>query len=173
MAARAKPARATPADPVVATVDAEAPAVVGSLDDLIAVAEADSRPMATVRVVEWPGSPTFMLRGLTGTQRNEMELSMTRVVPVIRKGRAGSEARVFFDAVNVKVVARALCKADGSPLVPEDKLGEVEEMLGSRTAGGLHRLFRVAQALSAMSDADVSELISDLKAVPSASSGTD
>lgn len=142
-----------------------APGPVGSLADLKHALEADDRPIEYVAVPEWPGKPTFILRGLTGTMRDEMEIAMSRIL--------GGEQYVFFDNSSAQLVARALCRPDGSPLVSKKELPELVALLAGRTAGGLLRLNKVAQRLSKLTDSDLEELTEDLKGAPSAGSGSD
>lgn len=131
---------------------------ISSFDQLKEALAADDRPVESVRVIEWPGKPTLYLRGLTGHDRDAIENT------------------TFGEGINdisAKIVARALCKPDGTPLVPKGQFAEVEKMLTSRTAGGLLRLQRVAKRLSKLDGAAVEELEALLKADPSVSSGSD
>lgn len=141
------------------------PTEIGTLAELERALEADDRPMRRVTVDEWPGRPRLWLRGLSGTQRDEMEIAMSRLM--------GAQQYVFFDNAAAQMVARALCTPTGAPLIPKDQIPKMVGILGERQAGGLLRLHRVAQKLSGLSDADISELVDDLKDDPSASSGTD
>jgi hypothetical protein len=137
---------------------------VTSLDALGKLLETDDRPIESVEVPEWPGRPTVYLRGISGAQRDEMEVSMSRVV--------GKMQLVFFDNVSAKLVARSLCTPEGEPLVPRERMAEFEKQLAGRRAGGLYRLFRVAQRLSGLGDDDIEEMAEGLKADRSKKRGT-
>jgi hypothetical protein len=137
---------------------AATPDTIASLDDLRLALGGEDRPVEAVRVLEWPGKPTFYLRGLTGHDRDTIENT------------------TFGDGVNdisAKIVARALCTPDGEPLVPRAKIAEVEQMLTKRSAGGLLRLMRVARRMSGLDRGAVDELEQLLKADPSGNSGSD
>jgi hypothetical protein len=153
-------------DDAIGTNGAEqsAPGPVGSMADLRHALEADDRPIEPVTVPEWPGRPTFLLRGLTGEQRDDMEIAMSRVL-------AGTQY-VFFDNAGAQMVARALVKPDGSPLASKKDLPELVQLLAGRSAGGLLRLHRAAQRLSKLTDSDIAELTDELKGDPSGDSGS-
>lgn len=126
-----------------------------SFDDLTRLLADDDRPVTKITVPEWPGKPTFWVRGLSGMDRDAIE------------------NRTDGDNLSAMMVARALVKPDGKPLVPKEKIGEVEKMLGARSAGGLLRLQRVVRRLSKLDGSSVAELEQLLKEDPSASSGSD
>lgn len=126
-----------------------------SFDDLTRLLAEDDRPVQKVIVPEWPGKPTFWVRGLSGGDRDAIE------------------NRTDGDNISALMVARALVKPDGKPLVPKEKLAEVERMLGNRSAGGLLRLQRVVRRLSKLDSAAITDLEQLLKADPSASTGSD
>lgn len=139
---------------------AEQPAApdVTSFAELQSALEGDDRPVERVSVPEWPGRPVFYLRGLTGHDRDTIENT------------------TFGEGINdisAKIVARALCKPDGTALVGKGQMAEVERMLTSRTAGGLLRLQRVAKRLSRLDSAALEELEELLKAAPSGNNGSD
>lgn len=127
-----------------------APSPIASLAELEAALALDDRPVEKVTVPEWPGTPVFYLRGLSGHDRDTIENT------------------TFGDGINdisAKIVVRCLVTEDGTPLVSRGDMARMEKMLSARTAGGLLRLQRVAKRLSRLDQAAVEELDAILKGV--------
>jgi hypothetical protein len=132
------------------------PTTIGSLTALEDLLKQDDRPIRRVRVPEWPGKPTFLLRAMTGRERDAVERSTP----------------ADYDQLSARVVVRCLVTEDGKPLVPKARIAEMEAKLGERQAGGLLRLMKAVQRLSGLDESDLQEMLADLKGIPSSSSGT-
>ncbi|WP_233507237.1 hypothetical protein [Spongiactinospora gelatinilytica] len=98
-----------------------------------------------VAVPEWGGE--VRIRGLRGDERDAFEEAS------LKRGRSGNR-EVNLKNVRARLVAACAINEDGSPMF---NAADVLK-LGSKAAGALERLFRVAQRLSGMTDQDVDEL---------------
>lgn len=98
-----------------------------------------------VHVPEWGG--TVLVRGLTGTERDEFEQSCVR-------GR-GKKAEVNLRNFRAKLVVLCARTPDGaSRLFLEDDA----EALGRKSAAAISRIFEPAARLSGLTDEDMEEL---------------
>lgn len=111
-------------------------------------------PLERIHVPELGGD--LVVRGMTGTERDEFESSLT--VGLGRKRR--------LNTVNIRarLLVKCLCDASGNRLL----LDEDVDALGKLPAKVLAPLFDAAQRLSGVSDEDIDELgKSSGKATPS------
>lgn len=99
-----------------------------------------------VTVPEWGGTQ-FLVRGLTGSERDDYEASCV-------KGR-GRKTEVNLRNARAKLVVLATYTPDGlSRFFQEDDA----EQLGKKNAAALQRLFEPAARLSGLTDEDLEEL---------------
>jgi hypothetical protein len=105
---------------------------------------ADDRRYEDVFVPEWGG--TVRLRGLTGSERDDFEGSITKVV----KGKEVRDVRNF----RARLIALSAVNEDGTRMFDPNEVAA----LGRRSSAALSRLFDVACRLSGITDDDVKEL---------------
>jgi hypothetical protein len=111
----------------------------------------------TVSVPEWGGE--VLVRGLTGEQRNQFEMSVLD----------SQTKAVNLDQITAKLVAASVVDESGKQLF--DQPGDVE-MLGGKSAVALYRVGTVAQRLSGLTKEDVDELLKNSGSGPSAAPGS-
>lgn len=104
---------------------------------ILAVSDLEIVP---VEVPEWGG--TVYLKGMSGTDRDRVEMEASRIV----KGAAGN-----FRAL---VVAKCLCDSKGVRMFADADIGA----LGEKSGKVLDRLFDTARKLSGMTPEDVETL---------------
>ena len=98
-----------------------------------------------VEVPEWGGS--VVVKGMTGYERDNFEASIVEM----RKG--GN--KVHMDNIRAKLVSRTVIDPDtGDRMFSSADI----ELLGSKSAAALDRIFSVAQRMSKLSDEDIQEL---------------
>jgi len=97
-----------------------------------------------VSVPEWGGA--VYVRGMTGTERDSFEASIT-------EGQ-GRDVKINAQNLRAKLVARSVVDENGKPLFSKADV----EALGKKSARALQRVFNVAQRLSGISDEDVETL---------------
>lgn len=124
------------------------------------IQQAQDLPEEAVTVPEWGGA-ALVIRGLTGTQRDEFEASC----------RKGDGKDVAFDASNLRAKLLVRCLYDG-PAPAGKRVFEDDdaEILGGKSGKVLSRLAAKAQKLSGLTDADVEELAGNSGAAPSGAS---
>lgn len=112
-----------------------------------------------VAVPEWGG--TVRVRGLTGTERDEIEASM-----VEQRGR-----KVHMNMANLRarLCAMSIVDEDGRRLFATVDV----KVLGEKSAAALDRVFSVAQRLSGFSKDDIEELTKNSESAPSGASTSD
>lgn len=136
--------------------------VLTSAADILAI---DDIPTKLVDVPEWKAQ--VWLKGMSGTERDDFEESITRMRTVGRR----QESTVLMHNFRAKFVAR--CLIDGPTtrkrLFADSEIGK----LGSRSAAAIEKLFTEAQQLSGLSDEDVEELAGNLESDQSEHSGSD
>ncbi len=109
-----------------------------------AILEAPDLSFEDVAVPEWGG--VVRVRGLTGAERDAFEASV-----VERKGR---ETRMNMANLRARLAALAMVDAEGKRLFNDADVAA----LGKKSGAALHRVFEVAQRLSGITEADISEL---------------
>lgn len=111
-----------------------------------------------VHVPEWASDAedaanTYVcIRGLTGTERDSYEASIVSF--------KGKDKQVNLRNARAKLVAACLIDEDTGDRLFKDH--EVT-LLGERSAVALNRVFEAAQRLSGLTEADVKELVEELK----------
>lgn len=121
-----------------------------------AILNADDVTTELVPVPEWGGD--VLVKGLSGTERDEYEASCTQI-------RGKSQVPVFTN-IRAKLVARAIVDENGERVfTPQDVAA-----LGKKNGAVLDRLFDVAAKLSGLSDDDVEELAKNSEAAQSGDS---
>ena len=124
-----------------------------SRDDVL---KADDLVTEEVDVPEWGG--TVLVRGMTGRERDEFELSVMDQ----RSGRANlANGRA-------KIVIRCTVDDDGKRLFDAADV----DVLGAKSAAALDRVFAVASRLSALGPGDVEELAGNFGGTNGASSSS-
>jgi len=102
-----------------------------------------------VEVPEWGGS--VMVRGLTGSERDKFELSITE--------QKGKNTVVNLENVRVKLVALTVVDEDGNRIFTDSDITE----LSKKSATAIVKVFEVAQKLSGLAPEDVERLAENLK----------
>ncbi len=120
---------------------------------------ADDLRTEDVYCAEWGG--WIAIRSLTGTERDAYEASMI-------EGR-GPDQEINLQNIRARLVAKTAVGPDGTPIFRDGD----ERLLGAKNASPLQRAFEVAQRLSRLTAADVTELADSLGNGQNASSGTD
>ena len=105
-----------------------------------------------VNVPEWGGA--ILVRGLTGTERDKFESSVLR--------GQGRNMSVNMENLRSKLVAMSVVDQEGKRLFSDQDALE----LGKKSAVVLNRIFGIAQALSGLTDDEVSELAEGLGKAP-------
>ena len=113
----------------------------------------DDRPCELYHFPDWGG--WLYMRGMTGTQRDEIEQSITATGD--KQDITGARARV---------ASRCIVNEDGTPMFTEKDV----VALGEKSALCLALAFRIGSKLSGMSDDAMKEIEGNSKAVQSASS---
>ena len=124
----------------------------GQLLDRAAIFAAKDIKTERVPVPEWGGD--VLVRGLTGTQRDDYEASL-----VVTKG---SNREMNLKNARAKLIIRSVVTEDGKPMFTEGDL----EALGGKSASALERIFTVARRLSGLSEEDVDELVKPSGEIP-------
>jgi len=119
-----------------------------------AIQEVQDLPQEIVPVPEWGGD--VLARGLTGAERDAFEGDIIT--------QNGKDVSLNTTNMRAKLVARSVIDETGKRLFSDDDI----QMLGTKSAVALQRIFDVAQRLSGMSEKDVQELSEALKNAPSA-----
>jgi hypothetical protein len=125
-------------------------------DAILAAEDVKREP---VHVPEWGG--TVLVQSMTGADRDDFEAEMEA-----QKGNDPTANRRNFRA---KIAARTVVDEQGNRLFSEADI----KALGKKNSWALTRIAIVAARLSALDENAVAELTTQLKADPSASSGTD
>ena len=121
--------------------------------DKASILEAQDLETEKVEVPEWGG--IVLVRGLTGTERDNFEASILR--------GQGKNMTVNMENLRAKLVARSAVGEDGARLFSDaDAVA-----LGKKSAAALSKVFTVAQKLSGLSDDDVKGLTEGLTDAPS------
>ena len=97
-----------------------------------------------VEVPEWGGR--VLVRGLTGTERDEFEESVIET--------RGKSTHVKLRNARAKLVSLSIVDSDGERIFTE---GDIDA-LGKKSAAALDRVYQVAARLSGISNDDLDEL---------------
>jgi hypothetical protein len=101
-----------------------------------------------VSVPEWGGS--VLVRGMTGTERDAFEASIT-------SQQSGKSPAMRLDNIRAKLVQKSVADpTDNAKLM--FTVADIE-LLGKKSAQALNRVFEVAQKLSGVGDDDVEEMV--------------
>ena len=109
-----------------------------------AILQQVDRKIEMVEVPEWGG--VLYVRSLTGAERDQFEASIVE--------RNGRDVRTNLRNLRARLVVLAACDEKGEPIFTPDDA----EVLGTKNAAALDRIFSVAQRLSGLRDNDVQEL---------------
>ena len=109
---------------------------------------ADDLPRELVKVPEWGGE--VWVRTLTGRERDTFESEMILYRP---KAAAVPNAEAL-NQTRARLCARAMCDEHGNRLLSDSDV----EVLGTKSAAALDRVYEVAARLSKISAKDVEEL---------------
>jgi len=124
-----------------------------------AIQQAQDLQQEIVPVPEWGGD--VIVRGLTGAERDAFEGDIIT--------QNGKNMSLNTANMRAKLAARSVIDEQGKRLFSDDDI----QMLGTKSAVALQRIFDVAQRLSGMSEKDVQELSEALKNAPSAALPSD
>jgi len=125
-------------------------------DEILSVSDL---PTQEIEVPEWGGA--VFVRGLSGRERDEYELSMISM-------RGGSPSLSMFNA-RAKLVQLGCVDADGKQLFSKSDVAA----LGKKNATALDRVYNVIRQLSGLSTEDVKELASNFMNTLSVDSTSD
>lgn len=131
--------------------------------DADAIFAIDDTREEDVLIPEWktaasPKGTWIKMRGLTGSQRDAYEASIT-----IGKG---PNQTINARNARAKLVVMCAIKPDGSPLFKADQVAA----LGAKSGSAIQRLFDAARKLSGLSDEDMDELTEGFETAQSAAS---
>ncbi len=96
-----------------------------------------------VEVPEWGG--TVWIQTMTGTQRDEFDNSI--------QAAKSNNGQIDIRGIKARLVALTMVDAEGVPIFSDP------EVLGTKSAGVLNRLWEVAQRLNGLSEADAEEMV--------------
>lgn len=116
-----------------------------SRDDILKAEDASTEE---VPCPEWGG--TVLVRGMTGRERDEFELS------TLEQGRGGRSKPNLVN-IRAKVVARCCVNDDGERLFT---LADVQA-LGDKSGAAIDRVYGVAARLSGLQEEDLEEMARD------------
>lgn len=125
-------------------------------DQILAVNDVQ---IEAVAVPEWGG--TIYVRGMSGTERDAFESSIVEI--------RGKSRKMNFENVRARLASLTVCDADGNRLFTEQDI----KVLGTKSAGVLQRVFKIAQRLSGLTDDAVKELTEELEDSPLDDSASD
>ncbi|MFF7365813.1 hypothetical protein [Streptomyces sp. NPDC008125] len=125
------------------------------------ITAADDRSWEDVTVPEWNG--TVRVLALSGTDRNAYQASLVVLGP------NGSVQRMNLADQSARLLAKSLVGEDFQRLFTDRDV----KALGAKNGAVLHRLFEVAQRLSALRKEDVEAKAGNSGAAPSGASTTD
>lgn len=112
-----------------------------SAEEILAI---DDIKTESIYIPEWESA--VRVRGLSGAQRDEFEMTLTQ-------GK-GKSREINMRNFRAKLVARSVVDEHGNRLFSEDQL----LALSQKSSGALQRIVEVANRLSGLSDEDVEEL---------------
>lgn len=108
------------------------------------ILEASDLIFEDVAVPEWGGM--VRVRGLTGAERDGFEASVVE--------RQGKQTKLNMANIRARMVALTVVDADGKRLFSDADVAA----LGRKSGVALNRVFEVAQRLSGITEADMTEL---------------
>jgi hypothetical protein len=112
-----------------------------------------------VKVPEWDGF--VYVRGLTGKERDNLELSVTEI--------RGNKQTVNLQNLRAKLCSLCIVDESGKSLFTSEDINALTEKSGI----ALNRIFMVAQKLSGLTPEDVDKLTTDFLADPKENSISD
>ena len=127
-------------------------------DDVQGFLSAKDLKSESVDIPQW--GYKFIVRELTGTERDEYETSTVKL--------NGSEVSLDTRNMRAKLVALCVVDKDGERLFTQDDV----EALGNRSASGLDLLFDVAKRLSRIGEDELENLGKVLKPTKSGDSAS-
>ncbi len=148
-----------PEDRTAGNGDADRHVIPGDAGPALSAAEilgADDLPIQRVKVPEWKGH--VYVRSMSAAGRDQWELFL-----ISHKTPDGD---LNFRNVRATLVAQTCCDAEGQLLFTPDQA----DALGQKSGRAIDRVYQAAQALNAISDADVEELAKNLPGDGSGSS---
>jgi len=126
-----------------------------SRDDVL---KAEDLTTEEVEVPEWGGS--VLVRGLTGRERDEFEVSMAV--------RHGGQMVQDYTNTRAKLAARCIVDEDGQRLFTDSDVAA----LGEKSAAAMDRIFTVASRLSGLGETDMENLTQNFGGQNGASSSS-
>ncbi len=122
---------------------------------------AQDLPQEIVKVPEWPGVDTVIVRTLTATERDAYEADIFQ--------RNGTDTRVNMTNIRSKLCARCMIDDKGERIFSDREIG----ILGKKSSLVVDRIFDAARTLNGMSAEDVDDLAKNSEADQSDSSPSD
>jgi hypothetical protein len=116
------------------------------LDDANDILETDDVVIEPVPVPEW-GGRTVLVRGLSGTERDDWEASIRKIRPSLTKK---GEQEIVLDQANAraKLLVKCIVTREGERVFTDKQA----PALGRKNGKALDRLYDVASRLSGLSD---------------------
>lgn len=111
-----------------------------------------------IEVKEWGGS--VLVRGLTGSERNDFEASL-----IVGKGK---DSKMNMKNATAKLCALSMVDNGGKRIFTQADV----EALGAKAGSALSKVYAVASRLSGLSEDDMKELTEALEEDPNATSTT-
>lgn len=115
-----------------------------------------------VEVPEWGG--TVRIRGLSGSERDQLEASMIRA-----RGRTTEVNVSALSTFRARLVAMSIVDDQGRRVFKDTDI----DALGKKSSKALQRVFNACQKLSAFTDEDIQELTEELAEDPTDGSSSD
>jgi hypothetical protein len=113
-----------------------------------AILSVEDLPSEDVDVPEWGG--TVRIKGLSGRERDRFEAGS---IVTDKKG----VTKPNYTNLRARLVALSIVGEDGRRLFSDTDVN----LLGAKSASALERVFKAAQKLNGMTDADVEEMTED------------
>ena len=113
------------------------------------ILKAEDLDFEEVEVKEWGGS--VRVRCMTGNERDSFEASVYEI--------KGNKANIIRDNFRAKLIARTLVDENGERLFTDKEI----ELIGEKGSKPLDKVFKVAQRLNGLSQADEDEFVKNLE----------
>ena len=130
-----------------------------SREEILAV---DDIQIEQVPVPEWGGD--VLVKGMTGSERDRFEAGV-----ISFGGDKGKGEKIDMRDLRAKLCSKTICDEGGKLLFSQSDVKE----LSKKSAIALHRVFKVAQRLSGLTDDDMEELREGLEDRPFVDSAFD
>jgi len=130
--------------------------------------QTDDTVYEEVTIPEW-GNRKVWVRSLTNKEKSAYEESILRTKRTLVKGKTKESKETNILVVRAKLVCFATCKGDGDK-TPEFNASDYELLL-TKNAAAVERIFDVASRLCRLTNDDVDDLVGNSEPVQNAVSG--